>query len=78
MFKDKLKQAMQELNINQVKVCELTGIGKSSISQYISGKNEPSAAKQRAIAVALGLEPDYFNQEQAAIAVMCQIRKYQG
>ena len=33
MFKDQLKKAMQDFNINQSKLSLLTGIGKSSISQ---------------------------------------------
>lgn len=41
-FADKLKNLMKELDLTQSKLSDLTGIGKSSISQYLSGKNEPS------------------------------------
>lgn len=41
-FAEKLKVLMGELDLSQSKLSDLTGIGKSSISQYLSGKNEPS------------------------------------
>jgi len=40
-FSERLKQAMVERNMTQAELSALTGIGKSSISQYLSGKNEP-------------------------------------
>lgn len=62
-FSEKLKMAMQQLGINQAKVVSLTGKSKGSISQYISGKQTPSEEVQKNIAVSLGLNPDYFEQE---------------
>lgn len=61
-FAEKLKKLMFELNISQAQVSKLTGIGKSSISQYLSGKNEPSKNRKREIALALGIDGEYFNQ----------------
>lgn len=66
-FSDKLKSAMQQLGINQAKVVSLTGKSKGSISQYISGKQTPSAEVQRDIAVSLGLNPDYFEQNSEQV-----------
>lgn len=66
MFKYKLEQIMKELNLNQSKLCQLTGIGKSSISQYLSGKNIPTEKRQEEIAIALGLESNYFSNEKQA------------
>lgn len=60
-FKDKLKKLMADQNITQAQVINLTGIGKSSISQYLSGKNEPSDRRKRQIAIALGVQEDYFD-----------------
>lgn len=37
-FSEKLKQAMQELHLNQRQVCGMTGKSKGSVSQYLSGK----------------------------------------
>nr|WP_314465925.1 helix-turn-helix transcriptional regulator [uncultured Clostridium sp.] len=62
-FDEKLKQAMQQLGINQAQLVGMTGIGKSSISQYLSGKNVPSEERQKNIAVSLGLAPNYFERE---------------
>lgn len=62
-FSVNLKKAMTDLNLNQAQVVGLTGIGKSSISQYLSGKNEPTELRQRDMAVALGLPEDYFIQD---------------
>lgn len=63
-FSEKLKNAMQQLGINQAKVVSLTGKSKGSISQYLLGKQTPSADVQRDIAVLLGLAPDFFEQEE--------------
>lgn len=67
VFKEKLKKAMQDLGINQAQLTGLTGIGKSSISQYLSGKNIPTAERQKNIAVSLGLDPDYFERDDEPI-----------
>lgn len=69
-FSEKLKKVMQELNINQAQLVGMTGIGKSSISQYLSGKNTPTGERQNHIAVSLGLAPDYFEQEKAALVIL--------
>ncbi len=61
-FSEKLKKAMQDLNINQAQVVGLTGKSKGSVSQYISGKQVPPEKVQRDIAVSLGLAPDYFSK----------------
>lgn len=61
-FDEKLKRVMQQLNITQAQLVGLTGIGKSSISQYLHGKNVPSEERQKNIAVSLGLAADYFGQ----------------
>ena len=39
-FSQKLKTAMENLNLRQVDVANLTGKGKNAISQYIAGKNK--------------------------------------
>ena len=59
-FSEKLKNLMSELGLSQSKLSDLTGIGKSSISQYLSGKNEPSKDRKKEIARTLGVQDDYF------------------
>lgn len=71
-FSEKLKKAMQELNINQAQVVGLTGKSKGSISQYLSGKQTPSENGQRDIALSLGLDADYFSKEDDAPVVIAQ------
>ena len=53
---------MQDLNLNQRQVCGLIGRSKASVSQYLSGKQVPSEEVQEKIAVALGLESNYFRK----------------
>lgn len=69
-FSERLKEAMQQLGLNQVQVAGLTGKSKGSISQYISGKQTPSADVQRDIAVSLGLAPDFFEEEEARAVIL--------
>lgn len=59
-FAEKLKNLMEDLDLSQSKLSELTGIGKSSISQYLSGKNEPSRDRKKEIARVLGVQENYF------------------
>lgn len=61
-FADRLKQVLADKNISQADLVVLTGIGKSSISQYISGKNVPSTERQKEIAIALRCPADYFDE----------------
>lgn len=69
-FSEKLKKAMQELHLNQRQVCGMTGKSKGSVSQYLSGKQIPSEDVQSVIAVALGLESDYFSKLDEQVKVL--------
>ena len=68
-FAEKLKALMKELDLSQSKLSEITGIGKSSISQYLSGKNEPSKDRKKEIARKLGVQEDYFDTFENAATV---------
>lgn len=68
-FAEKLKVLMGELDLSQSKLSDLTGIGKSSISQYLSGKNEPSKDRKKEIARKLGVREDYFDTFETAATV---------
>jgi transcriptional regulator with XRE-family HTH domain len=61
MFNELLKKAMIERDISQTQLSALSGIGKSSISQYLSGKNIPSDKAKKKLADALDISVDYFN-----------------
>ena len=54
-FAKNLKSVMDERNINQTDLSNLTGIGKPSLSQYLSGKNIPHRRRITEIATALGV-----------------------
>lgn len=69
-FSEKLKQAMQELHLNQRQVCGITGKSKGSVSQYLSGKQIPSEDVQAAIALALGLEENYFSKKEESVVAL--------
>lgn len=56
MFADNLKAQMEYHRISQAQLSLLTGIGRSSISQYLSGKNMPAIERQIAIAKAVGCD----------------------
>lgn len=68
-FAEKLKALMGELDLSQSKLSDLTGIGKSSTSQYLSGKNEPSKDRKKEIARKLGVQEDYFDTFETAATV---------
>ena len=50
---NRMKKAMDMRNINQAELCRRTGIGKSSISTYLSGDYEPKQTNLYKIAEAL-------------------------
>ena len=75
---EKLKKAMQELNLNQRQVVTRTGKSKGSVSQYLSGKQIPSEDVQSAIATSLGLASDYFTGMDQELQVMPQLEVKAG
>jgi transcriptional regulator with XRE-family HTH domain len=60
-FAEQLKKAMGERNMNQVELSGLTGMGKSSISQYLSGKNVPGTKGKEKLAAALEVSVAFLN-----------------
>ena len=46
-FSEKLKQAMQQLGVNQAQVVGMTGKSKGSISMYLNDKTVPSEQVQK-------------------------------
>ena len=54
MFADNMRKQMAAHGITQSELSKRTGIGRSSISQYLSGKNEPTAERKIVIAEAIG------------------------
>lgn len=64
MFVQRVKQAMEEKGISQADLVRLTGLSKSSISQYLSGKNIPRQKALTAIADALSVTPEWLTKSE--------------
>jgi len=62
-FASRLKQAMDEREMSQSELSALTEIGKSSISQYLSGKNVPKEKVKAKIAAALDCTVDFLDEK---------------
>ena len=54
-FNERLSEAMQIKGITQAELCKRTGIGKSAMSQYMSGKFNPKQTRTYLIATALNV-----------------------
>ena len=65
-FVERLKYAMEQADLKQSALSELTGISKAAISQYLSGKNTPSLERIKALADATGVTFDFLMGHGAA------------
>lgn len=54
-FHERLNEAIRIRNINQAELCQKTKIGKSAMSQYVSGKFTPKQKRTYLIAKALNV-----------------------
>lgn len=59
-FKDRLLEALEIRNMKQIDLSAKTGIGKSSISQWLSGRNEPNNINIRKLSIALDVSPAWL------------------
>ena len=50
VFAERLKEAMVNQRMTQVQLAATVGLGKSSISQYLSGRNVPNSANLKQLA----------------------------
>lgn len=53
---DIIKLRMYEMKLNQVKLSELLGVSPSRISEYLSGKSEPTLKAAREISLKLNID----------------------
>ena len=72
MFQENLKKAMQEKGFTVTELSQATGIGKSSISQYLSGKNIPTEKRVQVFADALGVQSSSLIEIEPVITVVKQ------
>ena len=62
-FSKQLKIAMAEAEMNQTELSAAIGKGKSSVSQYVSGKVIPPEDVQEKIAEVLGCTKEFLNSD---------------
>lgn len=59
-FTERLREAMSAANMTQSALAEKSGCSKAAISQYLSGKNQPTPAKMAVLADALEVQTDFL------------------
>lgn len=62
-FAKQLKKAMADAEMNQAELAAAIGKGKSSVSQYVSGKNIPKDDVQEKIAEVLGCTVEFLKSD---------------
>ena len=62
-FAKQLKKAMTDAEMNQAELAAAIGKGKSSVSQYVSGRNIPKEDVQKKIAEVLGCTVEFLNSD---------------
>lgn len=62
-FARRLKQAMNERQMTQAELADKIGKGRSSVSQYLSGKNIPKEDVQKRIAEVLDCTVESLNND---------------
>lgn len=72
MYGNNLKRVMEEKGITPAELSKETGIGRSSLSQYLHGKNIPTETRKAQIAYALGVDP---KELEAEVTQVCEIPK---
>jgi transcriptional regulator with XRE-family HTH domain len=61
LFEERLREAMGKAKINQSELAALAGVSKASISQYLSGKNEPKHQVIEKFAEVLGVDEAWLD-----------------
>lgn len=57
---NRLRTAMQKKGLSQQKLCNLSGVTKSSISHYVNGKNVPDNFQAAKLAKVLDVTPEWL------------------
>lgn len=76
MFKANLKRIMNEKDYNATLLSQKTGIGKSSISQYLSGTNMPSKERLELIARTLGVASEDLTEMKKPAKIRSESGNY--
>lgn len=78
MFVIKLKEFLKEKGISQAELVRLTGLSKSGVSQYLSGKTIPSKKAILKIAAALNISPDKLTESTPRKITVQQVAELMG
>lgn len=62
MFIQRLKNKMNEQGVTQADLVRRTGLSRSGVSQYLSGKSKPSNNALEKIAAALGVTAEWLTE----------------
>lgn len=68
VFRERLSQALKSQGITQAELSSRTGIPKSAISQYLSGKFSPKQDRVYLICKVLGVSPAWITGYDAAVS----------
>ena len=60
VFSDRLRLIMSERNITQAELCRMTGIPKSAVNQYLSGRFCPRQSRTEIICRSLNVNPAWL------------------
>lgn len=60
VFSDRLRSIMSEKNISQAELCRMTGIPKSAVNQYLSGRFCPRQGRTEIICRSLNVNPAWL------------------
>lgn len=58
--KERIKQMMEYFHINATELCNRTGMNKSTLSYYLSGKREPRQVQLSMLADPFGVDPAWL------------------
>lgn len=58
--KNRIREALDLRGMKQADLCRMTGISKSSMSGYVSGRDDPKQDKIYAMAQVLGVNPAWL------------------
>lgn len=61
-FREALAERVQETGLQQLDIAVRAGISEGSISLYLTGRRFPRPATMARLAIALGVEPEYFRE----------------
>ena len=60
LISERIKELMQEQKLNQMRLAEKTGLNQSAISNWLSGKKEPSITSLWLLADCFNTDVDYL------------------